>query len=90
MAKIEVFTSPHCSYCESAKQLLKAAALEYTERDIAVAPDNMAELQRRLPRTRALPQIFVDGAHIGGYEDLVLLRSDGRLSELADSPSAKR
>lgn len=86
MAKIEVFTSPHCSHCESAKQLLKAAGLAYTECDIAAVPGNLAEFQRRLPRTRALPQIFIDGQHIGSYEDLVLLGSKGRLGELAGAP----
>ena len=89
MKKIEIFTSPNCRYCDSAKKLLQAAGLAYTERDIAATPDNMAEFQRRLPRIRALPQIFVVGEHVGGYEDLVLLKSRGRLSALVDSASAK-
>lgn len=82
MAKIEVFTGPNCGYCESAKLLLEMAMLEYIEHDIAETPDIMADFQRRLPRTRALPQIFVNGEHIGSYEDLMLLKSKGRLGEL--------
>ena len=69
--QIELFTGPGCSYCESAKALLRHHALTFTERDVSV-PAVLAEFRERLPRVRSIPQIFIDGEHIGGYEDLEL------------------
>lgn len=82
MAKVEVFSSPNCNYCEMAKGLLEEAGVPYDARDISKDED-MKEFVERLPRVRAMPQIFVDGKHIGGYEDLEIWKNDGRLTELA-------
>jgi glutaredoxin 3 len=71
MRKIEVFTGPGCSYCDRAKAALQARGLGFTERDIS-DEHVLAEFRERLPRVKSIPQIFVDGAHIGGYEDLML------------------
>ena len=71
MKDIEIFTGPDCTYCESAKALLKRHNLAYTERDVS-QPEVLAEFQQRLPRVRSIPQIFIDGDHIGSYEDLAL------------------
>jgi glutaredoxin 3 len=70
MREIEIFTGPGCSYCEAAKALLERHALSFKERDVSDAAV-LAEFRERLPRVRSLPQIFADGAHIGGYEDLI-------------------
>ena len=48
---------------------MRAHGLEYLERDVS-DPEVLTELQARLPRARALPQIFEDGAHIGNDQDL--------------------
>jgi len=85
MARIEIFSGPDCSYCAAAKELLDARGLAYIDHDIAADPASREELLRRLPRARAIPQIFIDGAHIGGYEDLRLHDEDGRLKALADA-----
>ena len=82
MAKIEVFSAPNCGYCRRAKALLERRGLAYEELDIAADPAARAELRRRLPRSKAIPQIFADGAHIGGYEDLRLLDEGGALERL--------
>ena len=71
MAKVEIFTGPGCDYCVAAKQLLVKRNLSFTERDVSRS-DVRAELQRRLPRARTIPQIFIDGIHVGGYEDLCI------------------
>ena len=80
--KIEIFSTPQCSYCDAAKQLLEAKGLAYTNVDVMAEPGNLEEFKRRLPRAKAVPQIFINGAHIGGYEDLRLLEEDGRLDEM--------
>jgi glutaredoxin 3 len=72
MAKnVEIFTGPGCDYCVAAKQLLVKHNLGFRERDVSRA-EVREEMKRRLPREKTIPQIFIDGAHIGGYEDLRL------------------
>lgn len=68
---IEIFTGPGCGYCAAAKRLLADRGLAYRERDIADAAVR-AEMKDRLPREKTIPQIFIDGDHIGGFEDLEL------------------
>ena len=81
MAKIEVFSGPQCGYCESAKALLRTKGLEFE--DMSIEDDaNRAAFAQRLPRARSIPQIFIDGEHIGGYEDLCILDEKGRLDAL--------
>ncbi len=82
MAKIEIFSALDCGYCQRAKELLDGKGLAYREFDIAADPAQLEELRRRLPRSKAIPQIFIDGEHIGGYEDLCLLDERGELEAL--------
>jgi glutaredoxin len=73
---IEIFSGPGCSHCAQAKALLREHGLEYSEHDIT-APRVIEEFRKRLPREKALPQIFAGGKHLGGLEDLrIQLRSD--------------
>ncbi len=71
MSEVEIFTGPGCGYCDAAKALLNRRKMAFTERDIS-DPAVQAEFRERLPRTRSIPQIFIDGEHIGGFEDLEL------------------
>ena len=70
MNNVEIFTGPGCSYCNRAKDLLKDNNVPFVEIDIS-DPENLAEFKRRLPRVKSIPQIFVEGDHIGGFDDLV-------------------
>lgn len=78
MTDIEIFTGPSCGYCTRAKALLATRGLPFRERDISIETER-AELVKRLPRARSIPQIFFDGSHIGGCEDLELLDRRGEL-----------
>jgi glutaredoxin 3 len=69
--KVEIFTGPGCDYCVAAKQLLVKHNLGFRERDIS-RDEVRAEMKTRLPREKTIPQIFINGDHIGGYEDLRL------------------
>lgn len=83
MAKIEVFSSgPQCTHCTHAKAILTEQGLSYDELDVVNSEAHLAELIRRLPRARAMPQIFIDGHHIGSVEDLESLVENGKLREL--------
>jgi len=66
---VEIFTGPNCGYCERAKALLADRGIPWRERDVGAA-DVRAEMKARLPREKTIPQIFIDGEHIGGLEDL--------------------
>ncbi|MCZ6770433.1 MAG: glutaredoxin domain-containing protein [Proteobacteria bacterium] len=70
--KIEIFSTPQCSYCDAAKKLLDEKGLAYTNLDLMADPAIIEDFKTRLPRVKAVPQIFIDGEHIGGYEDLRL------------------
>ncbi|MEM7057687.1 MAG: glutaredoxin domain-containing protein [Pseudomonadota bacterium] len=80
MPEIEIFTGPNCVYCAKAKALLIRQSLAFKERDISEAAVFL-EIRTRLPRIRSIPQVFVNGEHIGGFEDLDILinRGDERL-----------
>ena len=79
--KIEMFSGPGCTYCDRTRSLLEARDLEWAEYDTS-HPEHLAEFVERLPRARALPQLFIDGEHIGSWEDLVSMDGDGRLTAL--------
>lgn len=69
MKQIEIFTGPGCSYCVAAKQLLVARNLTFVEHDVS-KPEVLAEMRRRVPNARTIPQIFAGDEHIGGFDDL--------------------
>lgn len=78
MPEIEIFTGPGCGYCMAAKALLERHGLKFIELDIS-APEHVAAFRDRLPRVKSIPQIFINGEHVGGYEDLQLLAERGGL-----------
>jgi len=82
MAKIEIFSSPDCGYCNKAKELLRSKGLDFEDLDVAAEVRHREDFANRLPRARSIPQIFIDGDHIGGYEDLCILADNGRLGEM--------
>jgi glutaredoxin 3 len=82
VALIEIFTGPNCGYCARAKAILDSRGLAYRDRDISTANGHREELIGRLPRVRAIPQIFIAGEHIGGCEDLQIIAESGKLDEL--------
>ncbi len=73
---IEIFTASRCGYCDRAKALLDDRGFAYADLDISADPAQLEAFRRRLP------QIFVGGEHIGGYEDLCLLDSSGKLADI--------
>lgn len=79
MPDIDIFTGPGCGYCEAAKALPQARKLPFRERDIS-DPAVLAEFKERLPRVRAIPQIYADGEHVGGLENLKLRLGDSKPS----------
>jgi len=82
MPKIEVYTSAFCPYCVAAKQFLQARELDYDEIRVDSGDGLRERMTERAGGCRTVPQIFIDGTHVGGYDDLVAASRSGRLDEL--------
>ena len=82
MSKIEIYSSMWCPFCHRAKQLLQSKGAGFEEFDVDVNPALRNEMTQRSGGRQTVPQIFINGEHIGGYEDLRLLNKDGRLDGL--------
>jgi glutaredoxin 3 len=78
MNDIVIYAKHYCPYCARAKSLLRNKGVEFKEIEVAFAPDLQAENIARSGR-RTVPQIFIDGRHIGGYDDLAALNRSGQL-----------
>ncbi|MBU8874339.1 glutaredoxin 3 [Reyranella sp. MMS21-HV4-11] len=85
MAKIEIYTSPFCGYCARAKSLLDRKGAEYEEADVMMDDNKRAEMRSRTNRT-SVPQIFINGQHIGGSDELAALEQAGKLDALLAQP----
>jgi glutaredoxin 3 len=81
MAEVEIYTQPWCPYCARALSLLNGKGVALREID---APHGTAERQESIRRSgrTTVPQIFIDGRHIGGCDELVALDRAGRLDPL--------
>jgi glutaredoxin 3 len=81
VAEIEIYTQPYCPYCARAKQLLDSKGAPYREIDAPQGTPARTESASRAGLT-SVPQIFIDGRHIGGCDDLVALDRKGGLDPL--------
>ena len=81
MARVEVYTTPSCPYCVQAKRLLHARKIPYSEIDLAADPVLRADIMVRTGR-RTVPQIFIDGQPIGGFDELQAMDVAGTLRDL--------
>jgi glutaredoxin 3 len=82
MSRILLYTTQFCGYCRAAKNLLRAKGLDYEEIDIGFDPGSRAEMVDRARGLRTVPQIFIHGRHVGGYDELAALEREGRLDDL--------
>ncbi len=82
MPPIVVYTAPYCSYCISAKALLRRKGVEFTEINVAGAPNRRAEMAERASGLTTVPQIFIGPNHVGGSDELHALDGAGDLDSL--------
>ncbi|MHC4380429.1 MAG: glutaredoxin 3 [Planctomycetota bacterium] len=85
MAKIEMYTRTTCPYCIMAKRLLENKGQKWEEIDLTLTPDRETEMLERSGGRRTVPEIFIDGKLVGGYDDLAALESEGKLDPLLAS-----
>lgn len=82
MARVEIYTKDFCGYCARAKALLNAKGVTYEEYDISLGGPKRIEMLERAKGRATVPQIFIDGQHVGGSDDLSALESAGRLNAM--------
>jgi glutaredoxin 3 len=82
MNRVTVYTTEPCGYCRTAKALLAKRGIAYQEVNLSKDPQGRAELVRRTGMM-TFPQVVIDGAPIGGYQELVREDRSGRLEALA-------
>jgi glutaredoxin 3 len=82
MPKVEIYTKFLCPYCTRAKKLLSTKGVAFDEHDISMGGPLRAEMLERSGGRQTVPQIFIDGRHIGGSDDLAALDKAGQLDPL--------
>ncbi|WP_174802480.1 glutaredoxin 3 [Martelella limonii] len=82
MATVDIYTRDFCGFCARAKALLDKKGAAYTEFNATETPDVRATMIERAGGKSTFPQIFIDGRHIGGCDDLYALEADGKLDPL--------
>ena len=79
MAKVEMYATAWCPYCARARALLEEKGVDYAEISLDEEPGRRPEMIERAHGGRTVPQIFIDGEHIGGCDDMVALDRKGLL-----------
>jgi glutaredoxin 3 len=82
MTEVEIFTTPFCPYCVRAKRLLTTKSVAFKEVDLYETPERRDEMVERAGGRTSVPQIFINGEHIGGSDDLAALERDGKLDPM--------
>lgn len=80
--EVEIYTTPYCPYCMMAKSLLQSKGVEWREIDLMLEPGRWDEMVARSKGRQTVPQIFVNGSSLGGYDDITALDREGKLDEL--------
>ncbi|HLY54482.1 MAG TPA: glutaredoxin 3 [Stellaceae bacterium] len=79
MPKVEIYSTPFCGYCARAKALLERKGVAFETIDLYEHPDRRGEMIERAGGRSTVPQIFIDGEHVGGSDDLYALDRAGGL-----------
>ena len=84
MKNVEIYTGPLCTFCDRAKALLNKKGISFKEINLASDPNKMDEMIKKTNGMKTIPQIFIDGQHIGGNDRLQALENEGKLNSLLD------
>ena len=81
-ARVEIYATQSCPYCHAARGLLQKKGVDYELIDVGREPQRRAEMTERANGRRTVPQIFIDGTHVGGSDDIHALDRQGKLDAL--------
>ena len=82
MAKVEMYTTMWCGYCARARGLLQRKGVDFEDIDVEADTSKRTEMVQRAGGRTTVPQIFIDGAHVGGSDELAALDRAGKLDPL--------
>jgi glutaredoxin 3 len=82
MSGIEIYVTPFCPYCRRALALLQSKRIAARVIDVFRHPERRQEMEGRAAGRTSVPQIFIDGKHVGGCDELYQLERRGRLDSL--------
>ena len=81
MPKIEMYSSRFCPFCSGATRLLNAKGVEFTTYLVDGDPQKRREMMDR-GGGYTVPQVFIDGRPVGGFDELTALDMDNELDPL--------
>jgi glutaredoxin 3 len=82
MPDVEIYASQFCPYCYRAKKLLGDKGVTFREYDVDMDSSLRDKMRARAGGRTTVPQIFIDGRHVGGCDDLYALDAKGGLDPL--------
>ena len=82
MVNIDIYTTPYCPFCTRAKKLLANKKVKFNEIDLSENPDKFEEMLSKSNGARTVPQIFVNGEHIGDCDHIHDLDQKGELDKI--------
>ncbi len=82
MINVDIYTTPYCPFCIRAKKLLANKKVEFNEIDLSENPDKFEEMLSKSNGARTVPQIFVNGEHIGDCDHIHDLDQKGELDKI--------
>jgi glutaredoxin 3 len=82
MSDVTIYTREYCGYCSRAKALLQAKGVNYTEHDATYSKELREEMIAKSNGRSTFPQIFINGEHVGGCDDLHALDRTGKLDPM--------
>ena len=84
MARVEIYTTMLCPYCWRAKKLLEEHGATYNEVDVVTDGGLRSEMRQRAGGRTSVPQIFINGQHVGGCDELYALDRAGKLKPMLE------
>jgi GrxC family glutaredoxin len=84
-AQVVIYTTSYCPYCFAAKSLLRSKDIEFQEIDVTHDRGRREEMER-LSARRTVPQIFINGKSLGGFDEVRRLDGTGELDRLLGRP----
>jgi glutaredoxin 3 len=82
VATVEIYTKASCGFCTRAKRMLEMKKIDYREIAVDRGGAPREEMIQRANGRSTVPQIFINGRHVGGCDDLMALEYDGKLDAL--------
>ncbi len=82
MAEVEIYSSFFCGHSLRAKRLFDRKGVAYREIDLTAEPARRPEMVARAGGRGSVPQIFIDGVHVGGNSELQALEASGELDRI--------